>query len=94
MPAILDRLVKQLMANGQSKQAAYAIATAKLQKTGNLKKGTQKATSKGKKRGKMTPEVRAKDRARKNGAKGKLHYNKKNNSVTKKKPSSKVKKRS
>lgn len=63
MPAILDRLVKQLRAKGKSKEAAFAIATSSLQKSGNLKKGTKKATTKGKRRGKMTPAARAKDRA-------------------------------
>jgi hypothetical protein len=65
MPAILERLVNQLKAKGKSKSSAYAIATSALQKSGNLKKGTQKATPKGAKRGKMTPEQRKKDRANK-----------------------------
>jgi hypothetical protein len=65
MPAILERLVSQLQAKGKSKQAAFAIATSALQKSGNLKKGTQEATSKGKRRGAMTPSQRAKDRASK-----------------------------
>lgn len=63
MPAILDRLVKQLVAKGKSKSSAFAIATSVLQKSGNLKKGTTEATSKGKRRGAMTPAARAKDRA-------------------------------
>lgn len=66
MPKILERLVGQLQAKGKSKSSAYAIATSVLQKSGNLKKGTQKATSKGTKRGKMSPSARAKDRAKKN----------------------------
>lgn len=65
MPAILERLVSQLKAKGKSASAAYAIATSALQKSGNLKKGSDKATSKGKKRGAMTPSQRAKDRASK-----------------------------
>lgn len=65
MPKILERLVGQLRAKGKSKQAAFAIATSVLQRSGNLKKGTQKATAKGKRRGKMTPSQRAKDRASK-----------------------------
>jgi hypothetical protein len=85
MPAILDRVVKQLMDKGYSKSAAYAIGTASLQKSGNLKKGTQKETSKGKARGKMTPGARAEDRARKEGRKGPFKYNAKTNRVTKKK---------
>jgi hypothetical protein len=63
MPAILERLVSQLMAKGKSKSSAYAIATSALQKSGNLKKGSQKATSKGARRGAMTPEQRKKSRA-------------------------------
>jgi len=65
MPAILERLVSQLQAKGKSKSQAYAIATSTLQKAGDLKKGSQKATPKGAKRGKMTPAARAKDRAAK-----------------------------
>lgn len=65
MPAILERLVKQLRAKGKSKSSAFAIATSALQKSGNLKKGTQKATSKGKSRGAMSPSERAKNRASK-----------------------------
>jgi hypothetical protein len=65
MPAILERLVKQLQAKGKSKSSAFAIATSALQRAGDLKKGTQKATSKGARRGKMTPSARAKDRASK-----------------------------
>ena len=65
MPAILERLVSQLRAKGKSKSSAFAIATSALQKSGNLKKGTQQATSKGKKRGAMSPSQRAKDRASK-----------------------------
>lgn len=63
MPAILERLVSQLKAKGKSESSAYAIATSALQKSGNLKKGTQTATSKGAKRGLMTPSERAKGRA-------------------------------
>lgn len=62
MPAILERLVSQLQAKGKSKSSAYAIATSALQKSGNLKPGTQKATSKGTERGAMSPSERAKDR--------------------------------
>lgn len=65
MPAILERLVSQLKAKGKSASAAYAIATSTLQKSGNLKKNSTKATAKGKKRGAMTPSQRAKDRASK-----------------------------
>jgi hypothetical protein len=67
MPAILERLVQQLMDKGHSRQEAYAIATSTLQKSGSLKKGTQEATTKGKKRGEMGASGRAKDRASKEG---------------------------
>jgi hypothetical protein len=63
MPAILERLVSQLQAKGKSKSSAFAIATAALQRSGNLKPGTQQATQKGKRRGAMTPSQRAKSRA-------------------------------
>lgn len=62
MPKILERLVGQLEAKGKPKKNAYAIATSALQKSGNLKPGTQEATTKGAKRGEMTPGERAKDR--------------------------------
>lgn len=65
MPAILDRLVKQLKAKGKSTSAAFAIATSALQKSGNLKKNSTKATPKGKKRGSMSPSERSKDRSSK-----------------------------
>lgn len=65
MPKILERLVGQLQAKGKSKSAAFAIATSALQKSGNLKKGTNKATAKGAKRGSMSPAQRAKGRASK-----------------------------
>lgn len=62
MPAILTRLISQLQTKGYSKSSASAIATKALQRSGNLKKGTQQATSKGATRGAMTPGERAKDR--------------------------------
>tara|TARA_R100001086_G_scaffold185753_1_gene104074 strand:+ start:766 stop:984 length:219 start_codon:yes stop_codon:yes gene_type:complete len=62
MPAILDRLVKQLKAKGYSSKAAWAIAVSKLQKSKNLVRGTMKATRKGIIRGRMTPIQREKDR--------------------------------
>jgi len=87
MPAILERLVKQLQAKGKSKETAFAIATSVLQKSGNLKKGTQEATAKGKRRGAMTPSERAKDRASKLSGKAKssYNYNSKTNRATLKK---------
>lgn len=65
MPAILERLVSQLEAKGYAKSSAFAIATKSLQKAGDLKPGSQKATSKGAQRGAMTPGARAKNRASK-----------------------------
>lgn len=88
MPAILDRLVRQLQAKGYKKPQATAIATASLQKSGNLKKGSTKPTKKGTKRGKMTPAARAKDRAAKysKGHKSSEYtYNKNTNKATLKK---------
>lgn len=63
MPAILDRLVKQLKAKGHDDKSAHAIAVAALQRSGNLKRGSEEATAKGLKRGRMSPSERAKDRA-------------------------------
>lgn len=87
MPAILERLVNQLQAKGKSKSSAYAIATAVLQRSGNLKKGTQQATSKGKRRGAMSPSERAKDRAAKKSDKSTTayKYSSKTNTATLKK---------
>jgi len=88
MPAILDRLVRQLKAKGFSAGSARAIATSSLQKSGNLKKGTVKPTKKGLARGKMTPAARAKDRAAKysKGSKpSQYSYNPKTNRATLKK---------
>ena len=55
MPKILDRLVGQLQKKGINKNSSYGIAISKLQKSGNLKRGTVKPTSKGISRGNMTP---------------------------------------
>lgn len=67
MPAILDDAVKSIMEKNPklSKSSAYAIATKQLQKSGDLKKGTQEATEKGDRRGEMSAATRAKTRARK-----------------------------
>ena len=59
---IQERLVNQLKAKGIGKKGSYAISTAALQKSGNLKKGTNKATKKGIKRGNMSPKEREKTR--------------------------------
>lgn len=89
MPKILERLTSQLKAKGFSKGSAYAIATSQLQKSGNLKPGTNQATAKGIKRGNMSPGERAKDREVKySGGKHKASeykYNAKTNRATLKK---------
>lgn len=87
MPAILERLVKQLKKKGFGEADARKIATSKLQKAGDLKPGSSKATPKGEARGKMTPGQRAKDRAAKySGNKASDYkYNKKTNIATKRK---------
>mgnify|MGYP001549272914 CR=1 FL=1 len=81
MPAILERLVKQLKAKGYNKSSAFAIATHALQKAGDLRPGSTKATPKGAKRGKMTPGQRANDRASKRSGHpaSSYKYNKKTN---------------
>jgi len=96
MPAILERLVKQLKAKGKSESAARAIAISALQKSGNLKKGSTKSTKKGKRRGAMTPSQRAKDRAsKKTGRPTKdFVYNPNTNRVKVKSSAKKNKKRS
>jgi hypothetical protein len=83
MPKILDRLVSQLKANGMDEKKAYAVAVSRLQKSGNLKKGSTEATAKGERRGDMTPAERAKDRAAKKSGKpaSSYKYNKKNNTA-------------
>jgi len=48
-----------------SKSSAYAIVTKQLQKSGDLKEGTQEPTKKGARRGEMSKATRAKTRARK-----------------------------
>lgn len=86
MPAILDRLVRQLRAKGYKQGNAFAIATSQLQKAGDLKKGSTKPTPKGTIRGKMTPGQRAKSRAVKytGGKPSDYKYDKKTNRTRKK----------
>jgi hypothetical protein len=86
-PAILTRLISQLRAKGYKQNAAEAIATSALQKSGNLHPGTQRATYKGIHRGMMSPAERAKDRAaRKSGRKTSDYiYHERTNRVTIKK---------
>ena len=91
--AIVERLIRQLVANGMPRGKAIAVATKKMQEAGNIKKGSGEATAKGKARGKMTPAQRAKDRAaKKNGGKpSDYKYNSKNNTAVKGKVNKKVK---
>ena len=67
MPQILEDAVKSIMKEnpGMEKSSAYAIATKTLQKSGDLKNGTVKATKKGDRRGEMSKATRAKTRAMK-----------------------------
>jgi hypothetical protein len=48
MPKILEDLVDALRRQGKTKDQAYAIATAQLQRSGILKTGTRKLTDMGK----------------------------------------------
>jgi len=83
-PKILKRLESQLADKGFSAGSAAAIARSTLQKSGSLKKGSQKLTKKGKKRQKMGAAGRAKDRAaKKSGRKASEYkYNPRNNQAT------------
>ena len=65
MPAILDAAVNRLKEQGYSEDRAYAIATSSLQKSGDLKKGTQEPTKEGTQRGRMTKAKIAQSRSRK-----------------------------
>ena len=67
---IRDRLVGQLLRKGMLAPQANAIATATLQKAGDLKKGSTKMTAKGKQRSQMGADGRAKDRAAKASGSG------------------------
>jgi hypothetical protein len=81
MPAILEDAVKSIMKENPdiNKGAAYAIATDSLQKSGDLKEGTNKATDKGKRRGEMTKQSRAKTRAKKYKTERKMNKKDKRN---------------
>jgi hypothetical protein len=84
MPPILDRLIHQLKAKGHNDEAAHSIAVAALQRSGNLKRGTEEATPKGIKRGKMSPGQRAIDRATKRSGRkaSEYSYNARTNRAT------------
>lgn len=57
MPKILDEAVKQIKKSSPDVNP-YAVATATLQKAGELKKGTNQPTKKGTVRGNMTQAQR------------------------------------
>ena len=80
---ILDRLVSQLKIKGYSEEAAHAIATSALIKSGNLEKDGS-PTRKGVMRGNMSPAERAKSRAAKDSGRSTsdYHYNPKTNRAT------------
>lgn len=59
MPKILDKAVKAIKQSSPGVNP-YAVATASLQKAGDLKPGTNKATPKGVARGEMTKAQRHK----------------------------------
>lgn len=59
LPKIMERAVKKLKGKVDN---PYAVASATLQKSGSLKRGTNTATSKGIRRGKMTEAQRARTR--------------------------------
>ena len=54
MPGLLDKAVQRIKGRGVKAKAAWPIAVAALQKAGDLKAGSVKATAKGTKRNAMT----------------------------------------
>lgn len=91
MPAIVDRLTRQLRSKGNKNAKGMAIAL--LHKHGLMKDG--KLTAKGKKRQKMGAAARAKARAAKasGNSTSKYKYNKKTNRATLKRRKSSSRKR-
>jgi hypothetical protein len=61
MPKILEDAVKAIKKTSPGVNP-WAVATSTLQKAGELKKGTNKATAKGGKRGEMTRAERHKEK--------------------------------
>jgi hypothetical protein len=61
MPKILDKAVQKIAAKGDVKNP-YAVATAAMQKAGNLKPGTQQPTKQGVERGQMSAKQRERTR--------------------------------
>lgn len=64
MPGLLDKAVEGVkQSSGKAgKVNPWAVATAALQRSGSLKKGSQQLTAKGKARSAMSPAQRAKTR--------------------------------
>jgi hypothetical protein len=60
MPKILESCVQKLISKGRTKSSAFAICTSSLQKSGTLKKGSQKLTSKGKRRSAVRSAMKGK----------------------------------
>jgi hypothetical protein len=54
MPGLLDKAVTRIKARGVAAKSAWPIAVASLQKAGDLKSGTVKATKQGTARNAMT----------------------------------------
>lgn len=61
MPKPLDTAVKRIQSRGVPAKSAWPMAVASLQKAGDLKKGSVKATPKGTARGQMTRAQRQKN---------------------------------
>lgn len=53
-PAILDKAVSRIKSRGVPTSSAWPIAVSAMQKSGNVKAGTLKATKQGTRRGAMT----------------------------------------
>jgi hypothetical protein len=54
MPGLLDKAVNRIKGRGVATKSAWPMAVAALQKAGDLKKGTVKATKQGTARNAMT----------------------------------------
>jgi hypothetical protein len=54
MPKILEDAVSRIKARGASAKSAWPIAVSSMQKAGNIKPGSLKATAQGVARGQMT----------------------------------------
>ena len=61
MPGLLDKAVNRIMQRGVKSSSAWPMAVASLQKAGDLKPGSVKATSKGTARNAMTRAQRQKN---------------------------------